>query len=170
MNIQKLILLALLAFLACAFAGPSPSSTGSVSVSQKDNLLNSAKETGSFNNCDYQFQGDSIKIYATASRDPGVYFQRIDRDVSKYKYFTFAIKGKLVREGQWCFPVVQIYDANDDEYTPSITKTSFSLKEDGFMTVSVPLEGKIKNLYKVQFILVTDKGSWNIEVKDPKLE
>jgi hypothetical protein len=38
------------------------------------------------------------------------------------------------------------------------------------VTISVPLEGKIKKLYKIQFLLVTDKGSWDIEIKDAKLE
>jgi len=72
--------------------------------------------------------------------------------------------------GQWCFPVVQVFDEKDDEYTPSITKTSFMLNEDEFETVRIPLEGKISRLAKVQFILVTDKGSWDIQIKDARLE
>jgi len=75
-----------------------------------------------------------------------------------------------MRLGQWCFPVVQVYDEKDDDYTPSVTKTSFTLKDDEYVTISVPLEGKIKKLYKIQFLLVTDKGSWDIEIKDAKLE
>ncbi len=151
--------------LALGFAQTPPEAPAS-----PDNVLYAAKDSGGFNNCEYEYKGNTIKIYATDTSDPGVYFNKIDMDTSNLKYFTFAIKGDLIRLGQWCFPVVQIYDARDDEYTPSITKTSFTMKSDEFTTVTVPLEGKIKRLYKIQFLLVTDKGSWNIEVKDPRLE
>ena len=151
--------------LSCGFAEPIAETPAS-----KDNVLYSAKSSGGFNNCEYEYKGNVVKIFASDSTDPGVYFERINKDVSSLKYFTFAIKGKLVRLGQWCFPVVQLYDEKDDDYTPSITKTSFTLKDDEYVTITVPFEGKIKRLYKIQFILVTDKGSWNIEVKDPRLE
>jgi hypothetical protein len=165
MNARKILYSLILVLIAGASMNYVHMAAG-----DSQNLLYSAKESGGFNDCNYQFQDNMIKIFAKSSTDPGVYFQKIDMDVSKYKYFTFAIKGDLIREGQWCFPVVQLYDASDDEYTPSITKTSFSLKDDDFTTISVPLDGKVKTLYKIQFILVTDKGSWDIEVKDPRLE
>jgi len=167
MKLIKLIGVLLLVILACGFGTPAADISEEPS---KDNVLYAAKSSGSFNNCEYQYKGNTVIIYAKDSSDPGVYFERINKDTSNLKYFTFAIKGKLIREGQWCFPVVQVYDEKDDDYTPSITKTSFTLKEDEFVTVSVPLDGKIKKLYKIQFILVTDKGSWNIEVKDARLE
>ena len=151
--------------LACGFAQPVSEMPAS-----EDNVLYTAKASGGFNNCEYEYEGNTVRIFAKDSTDPGVYFERINKDIANSKYFTFAVKGKLLRLGQWCFPVVQIYDAKDDDYTPSITKTSFMLKEDEFVTITVPLEGKIKKLFKIQFILVTDKGSWNIEVKDPRLE
>jgi hypothetical protein len=157
----------LIVVAACGFAQPA----GDIpSPASQDNVLYAAKDSGAFNNCEYIYNGNTIRIYAKDSTDPGVFFGRISRDASNMRYFTFAIKGKLIREGQWCFPVVQVFDERDDEYTPSITKTSFTVKEGEFTTISVPLEGKIKKLYKVQFLLVTDKGSWDIEVKDPKLE
>jgi hypothetical protein len=164
-KILKSALLLLILMLACGFAPPAPENPVS-----EENLFYQAKVSGGFNNCEYEYQGNVIRVYAKESTDPGVYFERINKDVTGMKYFTFAIKGKLVRLGQWCFPVVQIYDAKDDEYTPSITKTSFTLKEDDYTEITVPLEGKIKNLYKIQFLLVTDKGSWDIDIKDPKLQ
>lgn len=165
MRTARYSLILLLLLLVCGFAEPVSEVPAS-----KDNILYQAKSSGGFNNCEYEYKGNVLKIFASDSTDPGVYFERINRDVSGLKYFTFAIKGKLLRLGQWCFPVVQLYDEKDDDYTPSITKTSFSVKEDEYVTISVPFEGKIKRLYKIQFILVTDKGSWNIEVKDPRLE
>jgi hypothetical protein len=135
-----------------------------------DNVLFTAKSSGAFNDCEYEYKGNIVRIFAKDSTDPGVYFERLGKNASPLKYFTFAIKGKLERMGGWCFPVVQVYDEKDDDYTPSVTKTSFTLKEDEYTTISVPLEGKIKKLYKIQFLLVTDKGSWDIEVKDAKLE
>jgi len=161
-----IVLVILLVPLLCGFAQPV-SPTEPVS---KDNILYIAKSSGSFNNCEYEYIGNAVRIFAKDSTDPGVFFERINKDASNIKYFTFAIKGKLIREGQWCFPVVQVFDEKDDDYTPSITKTSFSLKEDEYQTITVPLEGKIKKLYKIQFILVTDRGSWDVEVKDAKLE
>ena len=165
MRISKILLAILFILLISGFAEPVPESPV-----LPDNILYSARNSGSFNNCEYEYKGNTIKIFAKESTDPGVYFERINKDVTNLKYFTFAIKGKLIRFGQWCFPVVQLYDEKDDDYTPSITKTSFTLKEDEFVTISVPFEGKIKRLFKIQFLLVTDKGSWNIEVKDPRLE
>lgn len=165
MHPSRAFLILLLVLLACGFAEPAPDAP----VSQ-DNILYQAKSSGGFNNCEYEYKGNVVKIYAKDSTDPGVYFERIDKDVSNLKYFTFAIKGRLIRLGQWCFPVVQVYDETDDDYTPSITKTSFTFKEDEYVTITVPFDGKIKKLYKIQFILVTDKGSWNIDVKDPRLE
>ncbi len=165
MRILKISMALLFIILACGFAQP-------VSDDQigKDNVLYSAKSSGAFNNCEYEYAGGSVRIFATDSTDPGVYFENINKDIANLKYFTFAIKGNLIRLGQWCFPVVQVYDEKDDDYTPSVTKTSFTLKKDEYVTISVPLEGKIKKLYKIQFLLVTDKGSWDIEVKDAKLE
>jgi|WetSurMetagenome_2_1015567.scaffolds.fasta_scaffold465626_1 hypothetical protein len=162
----KYIPMILVMLLSCGFSQPAdiPEEVS------KDNILYQAKSTGGFNNCEYEYKGNTVVISAKDSTDPGVYFERINKDTSNLKYFTFAIKGKLLREGQWCFPVVQIYDEKDDEYTPSITKTSFSMKEDEYTIVTVPFDGKIKKLFKIQFLLVTDKGSWDIEVKDPKLE
>lgn len=165
MRTLKVSLVFCLLFAVCGFAQP----VADTPLSQ-DNILYAAKDSGGFNNCEYEYHGNTIRVFAKDSTDPGVYFERINKDVTDLKYFTFAIKGKLIRLGQWCFPVVQLYDAKDDDYTPSITKTSFTLKDDEFVTISVPLEGKIKKLYKIQFILVTDKGSWNIEIKDPRLE
>lgn len=167
MRTIKLILISVAVLAACGFSGPVDESTQPPS---NDNILYTAKDSGSFNNCEYVFQGNTIRIYANDSSDPGVYFGKINMDVSDFKYFKFAIKGKLIREGQWCFPIVQVFDEKDDDYTPSITKTSFSFNDSDFTTISVPLEGKLKKLYKIQFLLVTDKGSWDIEVKDPKLE
>jgi len=167
MRTAKSILICLAVIAACGFSGPAD---GPGQTPSDSNILYSAKDSGSFNNCEYVFQGDTIKIYANDSSDPGVYFNKIDKDVSSYKYFKFAIKGKLIREGQWCFPIVQVFDEKDDDYTPSITKTSFSFNDSDFTTISVPLDGKLKRLAKIQFLLVTDKGSWNIEVKDPQLE
>lgn len=161
------MILSFIVLAACGFSGPVSDTTESPAI---ENILNTAKDSGSFNNCEYVFEGNTIRIYANNSSDPGVYFGRIDKDVSDVKYFKFAIKGKLVREGQWCFPIVQVFDEKDDDYTPSITKTSFSFNDTDFTTITVPLEGKLKRLYKVQFLLVTDKGSWDIEVKDPTLE
>lgn len=165
MRTSKAILSIIIILLACGFAQPAPESPAA-----SNNILYAAKSSGSFNNCEYEYKGNVVRIFAKDSTDPGVFFERIDKDVAGSKYLTFAIKGKLIRLGQWCFPVVQVYDEKDDDYTPSITKTSFTLKEDEFVTVTVPFEGKIRRLYKIQFILVTDKGSWNIEVKDPKLQ
>ncbi len=167
MRIVKTLLIILSVAAACGFAQPASDIPKEAAT---DNVLYNAKSSNAFNDCEYIYEGNTIKIYAKDSTDPGVAFERIDRDVSGLKYFTFAIRGKLIREGQWCFPVVQVFDEKDDDYTPSITKTSFTFKEDEFTTITVPFEGKIKRLYKIQFILVTDKGSWDIEVKDPRLE
>lgn len=165
MRTVKIFLALSIVLLACGFAQPVSDTQPS-----EDNILYSAKSSGGFNNCEYEYQGNTVKIYAKDSTDPGVYFERINKDVSNDKYFTFAIKGHLMRLGQWCFPVVQLYDEKDDDYTPSITKTSFTLKDDDYTVISVPLEGKVKKLYKIQFLLVTDKGSWDIEIKDPRIE
>ena len=167
MRNPKLIIFLFVVFAVLGSAGPVSRADDTPSDS---NILNTAKDSGAFNNCEYVYEGDIIRIYANNSSDPGVYFNRIEKDVSQYKYFKFAIKGKLVREGQWCFPIVQVFDEKDDDYTPSITKTSFSFNDSDFTTISVPLEGKLKRLSKIQFLLVTDKGSWDIQVKDPKLE
>jgi hypothetical protein len=167
MRIFNACLYIILALLICGFSSPASDISDQPS---SDNIFYNAKATGGFNNCEYEYKGNTIKIYSKDSTDPGVYFERINKETANLKYFSFAIKGTLIRHGQWCFPVVQVYDERDDDYTPSITKTSFTFKEDEFTTITVPLDGKIKKLYKIQFILVTDNGSWNIEVKDPKLE
>lgn len=151
--------------LACGFSQAADDDKG-----LKDNLLYNATSSGSFNNCEYEYKGDAIRIFADDSTDPGVFFEKINKDTAGSKYLSFAIKGKLIREGRWCFPVVQVFDEKDDEYTPSVTKTSFTLNNDEFVTVLIPLEGKITRLAKVQFILVTDRGSWDIQIKDAKLE
>jgi hypothetical protein len=165
MRALKISVAILLAVMACGFVQPADDDQAA-----KDNILYAAKSSGVFNNCEYEYKESVVRIFATGATDPGAYFEKISRDVPNPKYFTFAIKGKLIKEGQWCFPVVQVYDEKDDDYTPSVTKTSFTMKEDEYTTVSVPLDGKIKKLLKIQFMLVTDKGSWDIEVKDAKLE
>lgn len=167
MRTLKILMAPLLVLLICGFAPPASEIPEQPS---SDNILYSAKNSGSFNECEYEYKGNTINISAKDATDPGVFFERINKDSGNSKYFTFAVKGKMIREGQWCFPVVQIYDEKDDDYTPSITKTSFMLKEDEYTVVTVPLEGKIKKLFKIQFLLVTDKGSWNIDIKDPRME
>lgn len=134
------------------------------------NIIDPAGFSTSFNDGEYEYIKDGVRIYANKARDPGVFFETVIRNVSEYKYFVFDIKGKLERLGQWCFPVVQIYDEKDDDYTPSITKTSFTFKENEYTTIVVPLEGKVKNISKIQFMLVTDRGSWDINIINAHFE
>jgi hypothetical protein len=134
------------------------------------NILYSAVSSGSFNHCEYEYKDNAIRIFAENAKDPGVFFGKINKDVEGHKYLSFAIKGGLVRSGLWCFPIVQVYDEKDDEYTPSVTKTSFTFKNDEYVTVLIPLEKKVKILSRIQFVLVTDKGSWDVEIKDMRLE
>ena len=39
-----------------------------------------------------------------------------------------------------------------------------------FQTVTVNLEGQVKSAKKIQFILVSDKGSIKVEIKDLRFE
>ena len=137
---------------------------------KNQNLFDPSAFSGSFNNGQYEYIKDGVRIFAKGARDPGVYFETITRKIGGYKYLVFDIKGELERLGQWCFPVVQIYDINDDDYTPSITKTSFTFSGKEYATIVVPLEGKIKTVSKIQFMLVTDRGSWDVYIKNAHFE
>ncbi len=153
--------------IALIFCAPAQAANNKRSA---DNILYSAVSSRSFNNCEYEYKNNIVRIFADNARDPGVFFDKINIGIEGRKYLSFAIKGGLIRSGLWCFPVVQVYDEKDDEYTPSVTKTSFTFNNDEYVKVLIPLEGKIKKLSRIQFILVTDKGSWDVQIKDMKLE
>jgi len=138
--------------------------------SKGSNLFDPSCFSSSFNDGEYQYIPNGVRIFAKEARDPGVYLETAITKISDFKYFVFDIKGKLERLGQWCFPVVQIYDIQDDDYTPSITKTSFTFKDDEPTTIIVPLEGKIRTISKIQFMLVTDRGSWDVNITNAHFE
>ncbi|MFC1560061.1 hypothetical protein ACFLZ2_04025 [Candidatus Margulisiibacteriota bacterium] len=171
-----LIMIMLIALLHLYGSAAYPQRYAQVSGGEKEekqnksNIFTPSAFSSSFNNGQYQYIAGGIRVFAKRARDPGVYFETLIKNISDYKYFVFDIKGNLDRLGQWCFPVVQIYDIQDDDYTPSITKTSFTFNNNEFTTIVVPLEGRIKTVSKIQFMLVTDRGSWDVNVVNARFE
>jgi hypothetical protein len=64
---------------------------------------------------------------------------------------------------------VQVYDQSAGDAAPSVMLDGVTLGKD-FQTITIDLEGQVSKAKKIQFILVTDKGSINVEIKDLRFE
>lgn len=89
-------------------------------------------------------------------------------DVSQKKALKFDIKGSLTKLGGDARLAVQVYGDKDDDSHPSISFDPVSLSGK-FSPVSVYLGG-MKQVKNVQFLLVTDKGSCAVEIRNLRFE
>jgi hypothetical protein len=84
------------------------------------------------------------------------------------QFLKFEIGGWIRQEGAYARMEVQIYGAADDPSIPSISRRIEVSPP--MSTVAIPLEGKIDVLQKVQFLLVTDRGSCELQIRNIRFE
>lgn len=84
------------------------------------------------------------------------------------QFLKFEARGWIKKEGVYAHLLVQVYDAKDGSSNPSVSR-QFEVSE-YFRPVTIPLDGKINELQKLQFMLITDKGSCEIYVRHPRFE
>ena len=75
----------------------------------------------------------------------------------------------MKQHGNYARFIVQIYDAKDNDYTPSVSLDPVKLTGK-FSTATKDLEGKITKVKKVQVLLVTDNGSCKVEIKNLRFD
>ena len=114
----------------------------------------------SVNNGDYHFK-------ATAQKDPGFTIDLGRLDVRGKKTLTFEISGSIARLGQYARFVAQVYRPGDGDQ-PSCYLDPVEVAGD-HRSVSVDIEG-IGEIWKIQYMLVTDKGSCDVMIKDQRIE
>jgi len=133
-------------------------------------LGNIAQSTFGFNSGTVTETGGAYVFFAKSAKDPGFGILTANHDVSKYSRVKFDVKGNLSdpKPGGWVRFIAQVYSYTDNDYTPSVILDPVDVTDD-FSTVTVDLKG-MKQVKKVQFLLVTNNGSCKIEVKNIRFE
>ena len=103
-----------------------------------------------------------------ATRDPGFAIMPaefgLDGDVIRdVQTMTFEIKGTISGDPNARL-VVQVYNSRDDVSAPSIETELHPTS--GYQAVTVQLDGKIEHLQKIQFILASETGSCDIQIRN----
>ncbi len=114
-------------------------------------------------------KGSTYAFTSNKARDPGFGIMTGNAALRGKKYLKFDLKGSVTRHGQWARLIVQVYDHKDNDTSPSLALDPIEPGRD-FSTVELALEGKIDKVKKVQFLLVTDKGSCRVEIKNVRFE
>lgn len=122
-----------------------------------------------FNNGKVQAKAGTYSFSASQAKDPGFGILTGDVDLQGRNTLKFDIKGYLKKQGSWARLIVQVYNDKDNDYTPSINLDPIEPKL-YLTTVSVNLQGLVQKAKKVQFLLVTDKGSCQVEIKNIRFE
>jgi hypothetical protein len=128
-----------------------------------------AQGTFAFNNGKLTVKDKVYYFSATAAKDPGFGIDTGNRDISGYRTLKFDIGGTFKRLGGYARVIAQVYTEEDNDYTPSISLDPIEVKP-GLSTVSIDLENKIPKAKKIQFLLVTDKGSCQLEIRNLRFE
>lgn len=123
----------------------------------------------SFNEGSVSSENGIYTFSARSAKDPGFGIVTGNKDIEGSQTLKFDIKGQLTKEGGYARLIVQVYDDGDDDYTPSVSLDPIPLTAD-FKTMTLKLAGKVDKVKKVQVLLVTDKGSCKVEVKNIRFE
>ncbi|MDI6731695.1 MAG: family 16 glycosylhydrolase, partial [Candidatus Margulisbacteria bacterium] len=143
----------------------TPSSTPVNSLSIAD------IQTGSFafNGGSARVSGSTYTFSATQTRDPGFGISTGNRNLEGRNILKFEIKGDFTQHGNYARLIVQVYAAKDSDSSPSVSLDPIRL-DSNWTEISVDLQGRISTAKKVQFLLVTDNGSCNVEIANLRFE
>jgi len=140
------------------------------------NIENIQQGSFDFNNGKVNLRAGSYTFSANQAKDPGFGILTGNVDLQDRNSLKFDIKGDFKKHGGWARLIVQVYSDKNNDYSPSVSLDPIELKPN-FTPTTVDLhyieEGKeilLGKAKKVQFLLVTDKGSCQVEIKNIRFE
>ena len=92
-----------------------------------------------------------------------------NQDIAAYSTLKFEVDGSVTQHGNWTRLVIQIYDDGDSNSAPAISLDPIIVSADQ-QTIEVPLYDQVDKLAKIQFILVADSGSCNVDIHNLRFE
>lgn len=122
-----------------------------------------------FNGGQMVMSGAKMSFSAKASRDPGFGVFTGNAGLAGRQTVKFEIKGSLTRLGNYARFIAQVYDDQDNDSQPTVSLDPIALSAD-FKTVTIDLDHQVDKVKKIQFLLVTDKGSCQVEIKNLRFE
>jgi len=145
---------------------PAVKGSGAVGILRVEDIQQSSF---SFNGGNLSESKGIYSFSADHARDPGFGILTGNRDLAGRKLLKFEIKGSTAKHGGYARFIAQIYSDKDNDYTPSVSLDPVAVGKSWSEAV-VDLRGKIGQAKKVQFLLVTDKGSCKVEIKNIRFE
>jgi hypothetical protein len=134
-------------------------------------LLLSAIQQGNFS-----FNGGTAReangVYAFTAdhaRDPGFGVLTGGHRLEGRNTLRFEIRGNFQQLGGYARFIAQVYRDSDNPATPTVSLDPVDVSAD-WAAVTVGLNHEIRELQKVQFLLVTDQGSCQIEIRNIRFE
>ncbi|MFC1637485.1 family 16 glycosylhydrolase [Candidatus Margulisiibacteriota bacterium] len=147
-------------------AAPKASATSAAGILKLEDIIqgsfgfNGGKLTE--NNGSYSFSADH-------ARDPGFGLVTGDHDLAGRNLLKFEIKGSFKKHAGYARFIAQVYSDKDNDSSPSVSLDPVPVGK-GWTEVVVDLRSKIGRAKKVQFLLVTDSGSCNVEIRGLRFE
>ncbi|NQT30170.1 MAG: family 16 glycosylhydrolase [Candidatus Saganbacteria bacterium] len=143
---------------------PTPATEGT--------LLVSSFAGGSFNFNGGLFAKKTAEHYtfsASQAGDAGGGIFCSNQDIAAHSTLKFEIDGSVTQHGNWTRLIVQVYDDGDSNSAPSVSFDPIIVSADQ-QTIEVPLHSQVDNLAKIQFMLVADSGSCNVDIYNLRFE
>jgi hypothetical protein len=105
---------------------------------------------------------------ATSQRDP--YFSiPVNASNIEGKKLKFDVNGSVTKEGGWARLAVMVYSNDDAEGSPSIVFDPITVPAGGYDHYEIDLSD-IDSARKVQFMLITDKGTCDVKLANVRFE
>lgn len=152
-------------------APPTPTTVPTAPTAPTTSLTIASIQQGSraFNNGSVTLSAGIYEFSASRARDPGFKILTGNHDLQGRNTLVFEIKGNLTQQGNWARFIAQVYDDGDNDVSPSISLDPVELTS-GFQTITVDLQNQVDKVQKVQFLLVTDNGSCQVEIRNIRFE
>ncbi|OGC36026.1 hypothetical protein A2311_02230 [candidate division WOR-1 bacterium RIFOXYB2_FULL_48_7] len=127
----------------------------------------------------FSFNGGSVitdhgvtRFSAISARDPG-FGVTVNRSDLEGKTLKFEASGLITKEGGWARLAVQVFSYDDPDSTPSIVFDPITVTpaspESLPVTYEISLTG-LTSVKKVQFILITDQGTCEVDISNIRFE
>jgi len=151
--------------------------SGSVQPSAESAILPSVEISGDlpisriyggkfdFNSGNLVRTADGFKFNADHAKDAGCGILCDNADINRRNTLEFKIKGEMTRHADYAKLVFYVYSDEDSDNKATIISDIEGLSTE-FTTIRVDLEGKINKVKKIQFMLISDNGSCEVEIKD----
>lgn len=145
-----------------AVTPPRPVSSNSAALTEQSHFT--------FNGGSATLSNGTYHFSATNARDAGLGIV-LNASIGNHRTLTFDIRGTVTRRGSYARLAAQVYRSGDNDSTPSVSLDPIpNLSAGNWTTATIQLPTDVGDLAKVQFLLITDRGNVEVDIRNLRAE